>query len=130
MAGFSTTRQVLVGGVDEVVEAGRHGHAVLGEPGLVVVQAHVAVVDRRDPVLGVEAERLVDLVEALRLVGHEEVGVEGPGQERRVDAEEHVGLRVAVGEDGLVHDLAGVAALDQLDLDARLLGELRRAPRR
>jgi hypothetical protein len=116
--------QVLVLGLGEVLERRGHRRAVVGEPGLVVVDAHVAVVDRGDPVLGIELELRVDVVEGGRGVRHEQPLVEGTGEERGVDPEQHVGLGVAVREDGLVHHGAGVAALHELHLHARVLGEL------
>ncbi len=62
-------------------------------------------------------------VEPGRLVGGEEVLVERPAEEGAVDAEEHVGLRVALRQDRLVDDGAGIAALDGLDRDPGVVGE-------
>ena len=68
---------------------------VVAEPREVVVHAHVAVVDRRDPVLRVEPEARGNLLDCLRLVGVEQVVVERAREERVVDAEERVGHRVS-----------------------------------
>ena len=115
--------QALVLRLGEVVERLRDRQLTRGEVLAVEVQADVAAVDRRDPVVRIELVLRVDGGESRRLVGLEEVRVVGPTQQVVVDPEEHVALRVVAGEDRLVHDLDGVAALHQIDGDACLLLE-------
>ena len=69
---------------------------MLVEPRRVVVDAHVAEVDRRRLAVGHERAQLGGHgVEPGRLVRLEHVVVDDAGQERVVDAEHHVALRVA-----------------------------------
>jgi hypothetical protein len=95
------------------------------EGGDVVVDAHVAVVDRRR--LAVRHERREARVETLRfrrLVWIEHARLDRPRQQRVVDAPHHVALRVAGGQDRLGQHRARVLRLEQLDVDAGVGGEL------
>ena len=95
-----------------------------GEPLLVVVDAHVAVVDRRERgASGRAGTRRAPSASAARRVRLEDARVERAGEERVVDAEEHVADRVVLGEDRLVERRARVAGLQDLHLDAGLLRE-------
>jgi hypothetical protein len=98
---------------------------VIGEPAEVVVDAHLAVIDRRHPMLGIELVRLVDLTQALRRVRHEQVVVQTGREQVVVDPEEHVALGVPGGEDRAVHELPRISRLHDVDLDPR--GPLERA---
>ena len=124
VAEFSVSEQPLVLGLDQIVEALRRRDLVLLEVGAVVVDADVAVVERGDAVLGlVELELARDAVQALGLVRAEDALVQAAREQGVVDAEEHIALRVALGQDRLVDGLAGIAALEHLDLVAALLLE-------
>ena len=99
--------------------------SVLGEPRLVVVEADVAIVDRRHRAARASSRRTpvgtsLSAGDGVRL---EDARVDRARQERVVDAVEHVAQRLALGEDRLVHHRAGVAGLQHLDGDAGLLGE-------
>ena len=73
--------------------------------------------------LGVEDELGVDLRERRRLVRLEDVAVERALEQVVVDAEEHVALWVACRQQRSRHDLAGVAGLEDLQLEAALVLE-------
>ena len=70
--------------------------------------------------LGVEDERGVDLRERGRLVRLEDVAVERALEQVVVDAEQDVALWVAGGEQRSRDDLAGVAGLEDLQLEPAL----------
>ena len=123
--------QLGVGGFGQVFERGRQRQALAGEPGLVDVEVHEAVVHRD------HARDHTGLVGALghghgrgALRGRAGVGVEhlrgrGARQQGVVDAVDHVGDGPGLGEDQLVDHLAGVTGLDDLQLHARVFFELR-----
>ncbi len=116
--------QVAVRRIGERRQVGGRVEPVLVEPGDVVVDAHVAEVDRGGLGLGHEGAQLVGHgVDAVGLVGLEDVGVDRPRQERVVDAEHHVALRVARRQHRLGHHRAGVAGAQHLDGDAGVLAE-------
>ena len=73
--------------------------------------------------LGVEDERWVDVRERRRLVRLEDVAVERALEQVVVDAEEHVALGVAGRQQRSRDDLAGVAGLEDLELEAALVLE-------
>ena len=77
---------------------------------------------------GVELVARVDQVEALRLVGLEQALVERAREEVVVDPEEHVALRVALGQERPVDRLAGVAPLQDLELQSALLARTPPSP--
>ena len=96
----------------------RDGQAFAREPFLVVVDAHVAVVDRGHPRTDRSSWSVGgDVGERGGAVSLEDPLVERTGEERVVDAEQHVAEWVVLGEDRLVDDLAGVADLEDLHLD-------------
>jgi hypothetical protein len=76
--------EAAVGGVDQVVEVVGRRQPGLVEVAAVVVQADLPVVDRRHPVPGVEQVGLVDVLQQRRLVGDEDVLLEGPREQRVV----------------------------------------------
>lgn len=115
--------EVLVRGLQQVVEGLRRGEVLVGEVLLVVVDADVAGVDGRDPLLPVRLRVRRDRVQALGLVRGEQAVVESAGEQGVVDAEEDVAARGALGQDLLVERGPGVAALEDLDLVAGLLRE-------
>ena len=96
-----------------------------GEPAFVDIEADVAVVDRGDVVRGIEPVAGVDAVEALRLVGLEKALVEPAGEEVVVDPEEDVALRLPLRQEGPIDHLAGVAPLEDAELQPALPFELR-----
>ena len=96
---------------------------MLTEPRLVVVQAHLAVIDGRDAVLRVEHVLLVDRLERRGLVRVEEVALERAGEEVVVDPEEDVALRIARGQKRLRQGFARVARLEDRQLEPALLLE-------
>ena len=90
---------------------------------LVVVERHVTVVDRQRRQRGVEQKAALDRADLGRRVAFEDARLERPREEGVVDAVDHVGDRRALAENRLVERLAGVAALDEAQLDAGLLLE-------
>ena len=73
--------------------------------------------------LGVEDERGVDVRERRRVVRLEDVAVECALEQVVVDAEEHVALGVAGCQQRSRDDLAGVAGLEDLELETALVLE-------
>ena len=73
--------------------------------------------------LGVEHERRIDTRELRRLVRLEDVAVERTLEQVVVDAEQHVSLRVARGQERARYDLAGVARFQDLQSETALLLE-------
>ncbi len=68
--------------------------------------------------LGVEHVALVHPVEERRLVWLEQIALESARQEGVVEPEEDVALRIPRGEERLGHELARVARLEDLELEA------------
>ncbi len=112
--------QAGVGRVGQRFQAIRRRQTALGEPGHVVIEADVAVVDRQGAVLRVQLQRVGHVGQRRRLVGQEDVVIERPLQEGVVHAIEHVGQRRVFGQNGLVERLAAVAGLEHLHRQPRL----------
>ncbi len=100
----------------QVLQALRRGQSLLLEVAFVIVQADVAKVHRHQTVLGVQLQRVRDVLQALRLVGLKDVGLDGPAEEGVVHPEEDVGQGVLLAEDGFVQRRASVPRLEELDL--------------
>src|SRR6266576_5269968 len=96
---------------------------LVAEPRVVVVEAHVALVDRCHAVLIVD-EHAGPQRDAARRVRIKELRIERACEERVVHAEEHVAERVALAQDRLVDEHARIAGLHELDLVAGLLREV------
>ena len=126
VAGFSTTNKVLVPRVGQVLESGRRGQPVLGEPRVVEVDAYVPVVDRDDDALAEVAQfwlstspsrlgRMAANTSASSARDSNVLSTPNKTSPSGLPSREH----------GAVDDLAGVPTQDQLDVDARLGLELR-----
>ena len=87
----------------------------------VVVDAHVAKVDRRDSV--VEDKALIDLGERWRSVRDQEVAGQRSRRECGVHTEDDIGDRVPGGQDRLIDDGTGIAAREDLEDISGLLRE-------
>ncbi len=108
--------------VTKLVEIRRDLQSGLFEPRLVVVDAHVAEIDRcHHLALGVEAGN--DVAEQLTRMFDEDPLFEGAGEKCVVHTEEHVGERVVFGQGSLIHHRAGVTGRDDLHVDPGLSGE-------
>ena len=129
------TNSPLYSGSVEVLERLRRGHLLLGEPGVVDVDAHVAEVDRGQLVgAALELEVRGGRRQRLRGVRRQHVLLDRPRREGVVDAVDAVGQRGVLGQHQLVGELPGVALRLHLDGDAGLLLEvgqhvLRHGPR-
>ncbi len=110
-------QQALVFRLEQIVQALRHGQVLAGEVSLVVVEAHVAIIHGEGVMGGVELEFRRDVRQQRGSVGGVDARLEGAREEGVVHAVEHVGQRGVLGEDGAVEGRAGVAALDEVDLD-------------
>ena len=86
----------------------------------VVHDANVAVVDRRYAVLRVELEIGAELRGRGRHIWHKDAGIERTRQEGVVHAVQRVAQRIVLGQDRLVDHGSCVAALEHVELDARL----------
>ena len=113
---------VTVSGLGQVVQALGQGHAAFGDPGLVVVQVDIAVVDRHHAVTQGHGRRAVQ-----RGIwkGFDHLSSLGLEHQRVVDTKHHVGHRLGAGEDQLVEHLTSVSALDDAELDIGLGLKLR-----
>ena len=76
------------------------------------------MIDGSDAMVRIEDVLRIDVLERRGLVGSKTSAVERTREERVVDAEEHVALRIAGGEGRLGDDLARVACLQDLQLQA------------
>ena len=120
--------QLRVPRPEEILEGGRRPHPVLREPGPVVDEADVTVVDRHEVVASVQIVGAVDLYERGRGVCVEQLPGERARQEVVVHAEEDVTLGASRREERAIQRRPGVAVLQDPQLQAGLLleGGLRR----
>jgi hypothetical protein len=89
---------------------------LLGEPGFVVVETHVAVVHRQGAMLGIDLQVVGNRVQDRRRIGLEDAGVQRPAEQGVIHPVEDVGQRVIFAEDRLVEHHARVAGFENLDL--------------
>ncbi len=104
--------------VGEVLQRLRRLSARVGVELQVDVEADLAGVDRSDA--PIEAQLVGDLLQSGGFVGHEQVAVEGAGEQRAVHAEQDVGLGVIAREQRTVDHLAGIGPAQDLDVQPRL----------
>ena len=104
-------------GFGEVGQGGGRAHPDSGQPGDVVVETHIAEVDRSHP--RIQLQGVGNVGEPGRLVLHEQVLGEGPAQEGVVDPEHHIGYRIVPGQDRLVDHGACITCGQVLDGVAR-----------
>ena len=100
----------------QVLQVGGRCQVLLGEPALVVVEAHIAIVHRQGAVLGVEFQVVGNLGQERRIVGLQDAGFQRPAEEGAIHAIEDVGQGIVGAKDGLVEDHARVPGLENLDL--------------
>ena len=128
VAGFSITVSLAYAEPEDVVDRPGRQELVLREPGAVVDEADVAVVDGHEPVARVEVVAPVDVSKTGRRVRLEELAGERPCQQIVVDAEEHVALGLPGSQQGPVERLARVAGLQDAQLEPRLRSRKRPSP--
>ena len=117
--------EAIVQSLDQVGQRARRIDPSRIEGGDVVVHAHVAEIDRRGLAVRDQFGELGrQLGHAGREVRLEDLGVDGPRQERVVDAPHHVTLRITGRQRRLRQHRAGVTGDQDLDGDAGLGGEL------
>ena len=116
-------RELRVVAPREIFERGGRRELVLREPGAVVDEADVAVVDRNKPVARVEVVARVDVCESRRRIRVEQLPGERSRHEVVVDAEEDVAFGSPRCKQSAVQRRASVAVLQDPQLQARLLLE-------
>ena len=114
--------------VGDILQVCREGQVVRREPRHIVVELHVAVVERRRDLLAVHAEGRSQLVghageRGARVRLEDAVGLRAV-DERVVDAEHHVRDGLVLRDDGLRERFARVARLHERDGPAGLVREV------
>ena len=91
----------------------RHRQIIFGEIILVVVDADIAIIHGQGVVGWIEFEVVRNILQRRRLIGFENIGIEGAGEEGVVHAKEHISKRRIFGEDGFIEHSACVTALEE-----------------
>src|SRR6185295_2354149 len=99
----------------QILELGWRRQLVLREKILVVVDIDIAIIDRQQRVGRVELEAIRDARQRRRGIRIEDAGLERAAQESVVHAEEDIGQRATLAQNGLVERRPSIAGFEHLN---------------
>ncbi len=122
--GIFDDEQALVFGFEQVIERCRGRQVFPGEPGFIVIDAHVAKIDGQGAVLGIEFESGGDFSKKRGIVRLENACFEGAGEEGVIDAKKYIGQGGFFGKNGFVEGRTGIAGFKEGQFDVVFLLEV------